>query len=144
MAGHMAATPRPSGVAVRIVLVDDDPDVRVIAADMLRDAGYEVTEAASGSAALDLLAAEGTPAAMVVDVAMPVMTGVELADIVKRNSPTLPVVFMTGYAATSLLPALSRHDVLRKPFQASDLALSVARARRRLSRMATGIRFWRF
>lgn len=128
MVGHMAATPGPSGVAERIVLVDDDPDVRVIAADMLRDAGYEVTEAASGSAALDLLAAEGTPAAMVVDVAMPVMTGVELADIVGRSYPALPVVFMTGYTAPSLLPALSRHDVLRKPFHATDLALSVARA----------------
>ena len=63
-----------------------------------------------------------------VDVAMPLMTGVELANIVKRNYPTLPVVFMTGYAAPSLLPALSRHDVLRKPFLASDLAQSVARA----------------
>ncbi len=128
MAGHMAASAWPSEAAERIVLVDDDPDVRVIAADMLRDAGYEVTEADSGSAALDVLAAKGTPAAMVVDVAMPVMTGVELADIVKRDYPALPVVFMTGYAATSLLPALSRYDVLRKPFQASDLALSVARA----------------
>src|ERR1700744_5019270 len=97
MVGHMAAAPGTSGVAERIVLGDDDPDGRVIAADMLRDAGYEVTEAASGSAALDLLAAEGTPAAMVVDVAMPVMTGVELADIVGRSYPTLPVVFMTGY-----------------------------------------------
>jgi len=126
--GHAAAATPPSEAAERIVLVDDDPDVRVIAADMLRDAGYEVTEAESGSAALDVLAAEGTPAAMVVDVAMPVMTGVELASIVKRNYPTLPVVFMTGYAATNLLPALSRHDVLRKPFQASDLAHSVARA----------------
>lgn len=115
-------------VTDRIVLVDDDPDVRIIAADMLRDAGYEVTEAASGSAALDVLASEGTPSAMVVDVAMPVMTGVELATIVKRNYPNLPVVFMTGYAASSLLPALARYDVLRKPFQAADLATTVARA----------------
>jgi CheY-like chemotaxis protein len=128
METHAAIPARASAAAERIVLVDDDPDVRVIAADMLRDAGYEVTEAESGPAALDLLASDGTPAAMVVDVAMPVMTGVELASIVKRNYPALPVVFMTGYAATALLPALARHDVLRKPFQAADLAMSVARA----------------
>jgi CheY-like chemotaxis protein len=96
---------------------------------MLLDAGYEVIEAASGPAALELLAADDRrTTAMVVDVVMPAMTGVELASIVHSTRPLLPVIFMTGYAAAHVLPTGAGFEVLRKPFQAADLEARVARA----------------
>lgn len=123
-----ATAPPDTANADRVILVDDDPDVRIIAADMLRDAGYDVTEAESGPAALDVLASGWSPSAMVIDVAMPGMTGVELEAVVRDRHPELPVVFMTGYAAMKLLPALASHDVLRKPFQAAELEAAVSKA----------------
>jgi PAS domain S-box-containing protein len=127
--GAADAATRPAGTEERILLVDDDDNVRMIAADMLRDAGYDVTEAESGPAALDILATESRPpAAMVVDVSMPAMTGVELAAIVEREYPAVPVVLMTGYAAAGLLPANSSYSILRKPFQSAELEAKVARA----------------
>jgi PAS domain S-box-containing protein len=125
----MAAAEAEAAPADRILLVDDDPDVRTIAADMLRDAGYDVIDVESGAAALAVLAdGGGSAVAMVVDVAMPAMTGVELAAIVRKSKPALPIIFMTGYAAANILSADQARDVLHKPFQAAELEARVARA----------------
>jgi CheY-like chemotaxis protein len=112
-------------------LVDDDPDVRTVAVSMLESSGYEVIEAASGSAALDHLT-HGSPIdLMVADVAMPGMNGVELAKIVRHTLPALPVVFMTGYAEANLLPTSTRDEVLRKPFAPGELDAVVSRTMKR-------------
>lgn len=117
------------GRNVRVLLVDDDADVRSIAAAMLRDAGHEVVEVASGAAALDALAQSTAPAELLLtDVVMPGMDGVELAAIVRRDWPELAVLFMTGYAGSGLLPADANDHVLRKPFQAVELERRVRQA----------------
>lgn len=121
-------TPSPTA---HILLVDDDPSVRSIAADMLLEAGHPVAEAASAAAALDALAQGSTqPDLILADIAMPGINGLEFAKIVRRTWPSLPVVLMTGYASSSLVGIGDEHDILRKPFQAADL---VARVRRALS-----------
>jgi PAS domain S-box-containing protein len=117
---------------VRILLVDDDADVRSIAAAMLHDAGYEVVEASSGAAALDTLErADSRTGLVVADISMPGINGVELAGIVRRTWPALPVLLMTGYAASGLLRESAEHDVLSKPFQAAELEAKVRQAMRR-------------
>jgi PAS domain S-box-containing protein len=130
-----AAVETTTGHRPRVLLVDDDADVRSIAAAMLEDAGYEVMQASSGAAALDALERADEQAELVlVDVAMPGVNGVELAAIVRRTWPTLPIVLMTGYADSSLLRMGAEHEILRKPFQAAELEakLQQAMARNRI------------
>jgi PAS domain S-box-containing protein len=117
------------GRRARILLVDDDADVRSTAAAMLSDAGYEVSEASSGAAALDALERADSPTELVLaDIAMPGLNGVEFAAIVRRTWPTLPVLLMTGYAHSDLLRKGAEQEVLKKPFQAADLEAKVRRA----------------
>jgi signal transduction histidine kinase/CheY-like chemotaxis protein len=120
-----------------VLLVDDDGDVRSVVATMLVDAGYDVTEASSAATALDALArADGRTEMVVADIAMPGVNGVELAGIVQRKWPELPVLLMTGYADNALLRSATEHEVLRKPFQAAELEAKMqsAIARNRASR----------
>jgi CheY-like chemotaxis protein len=109
--------------------VDDDADVRAITAAMLDEVGYEVVEAASGAAGLDALERADSRADLVLaDIAMPGINGVEFAAIVRRTWPTLPVLLMTGYADSGLLLRSAEHEVLKKPFQATELEASLRRA----------------
>jgi CheY-like chemotaxis protein len=118
-------TERGSGV---ILLVDDDDDVRAVAASMLGEAGYQVIEAGSGGAALECLEQRGEHIAlMIADIAMPGMSGVELAHAARLSRPALPILFVTGFAGAALPPTDSRQDrLLRKPFRATELAAEVA------------------
>ncbi len=116
-------------VCRRILLVDDDADVRSITADMLENSGHQVVQASSGAAALDVLNRAESPVELVLaDLAMPGINGVELAAIVRLTWPALPVLLMTGYADTSLTSPDADHEVLRKPFLAAELAASLQRA----------------
>jgi PAS domain S-box-containing protein len=114
-----------------ILLVDDDSDVRAVAAAMLGEAGYRVIEAGSGEAALECIErCGGRIALMIADIAMPGMSGIELAHAVRRSRPDLPVLFVTGFAGAGLPPMdtqrENRERLLRKPFHAADLAAGVA------------------
>ena len=105
-----------------LLLVDDDTDVRSIAADMLLESGYDVVEASSGAAALEVLErADNRVELILADVVMPGINGVELASIVRRDWPALPVLLMTGYADSGLLRQSGKMDVLRKPFGSAEL-----------------------
>ena len=119
------AAPAATGNA-RILVVDDDEDVRAFLVGSLEGLGYAVTEAASGEAALNRLG-EGAPDLALIDYAMPEMTGAELAKAARGLLPDLPIVFVTGYAESEQLEAaLGRGaPVLRKPFGIADLALAV-------------------
>jgi PAS domain S-box-containing protein len=114
------------GHRARILLVDDDADVRAIAAALLTDAGYDVVEASTGASALDMLErADDTIGLVLADIAMPGINGVEFAAIIRRTWPTLPVLLMTGYADSSLLQNCADHEVLRKPFGTGELEAKV-------------------
>jgi PAS domain S-box-containing protein len=135
--GSRAARPAPAAAAEHggelILLVDDDSDVRAVAAAMLEAGGYQVIEAGGGDAALHCLKRHaGRVALMVADIAMPGMSGIELAQAARRNRPDLPVVFVTGFAGAALPPAENHEDrtdqLLRKPFRAAELVAQVAAA----------------
>lgn len=112
----------------KILVVDDDPGVRKFIVQCLRSLGYIVTEAASGQAGLDRIAAD-RPNLMVVDFAMPGMNGAQVAVQARQASPDLAVLLVTGYAdARSIKDLLKSEAVLRKPFKVSDLAIAVRRA----------------
>jgi signal transduction histidine kinase len=118
-----------------ILLVDDDVLVSDGTAAMLEDLGHAVIEANSAATALDLLAEKPEIDFVITDHAMPEMTGVEFAKVVRARYPDLPIVLATGYAE---LPAGLGADLklprLAKPFLQRDLAQVIAQQRRPIAR----------
>jgi PAS domain S-box-containing protein len=112
-----------------ILLVDDDDDVRAVTAAMLLDAGHTVIEADSGNVALQCLDREQPHVDLLIaDIAMPGMSGGELARAARQSRPELPILFISGFAD------LAAHDegitgmVLQKPFHGEELNAKVAEA----------------
>jgi CheY-like chemotaxis protein len=122
-----AESPRGSGE--QILLVDDEPMVRLLARHLLQSAGYAVTEASDGEEAVAHLEVRGLKADLVVsDVVMPRMNGKALADHLRRTHPRLPVILMTGYSRgmlseSGLLDPAYR--VIAKPFDHATLLTEV-------------------
>jgi CheY-like chemotaxis protein len=99
-----------------ILLVDDDNAVREVTALILRDLGSTVVEVGSGGAALEVLSGEQHVDLVVLDFAMPGMNGIEVARQVQVRVPSLPVLFVTGYADKDALSGVSEGQIVRKPF----------------------------
>jgi signal transduction histidine kinase/CheY-like chemotaxis protein len=120
-----AATP----AGPTIMLVDDEPLVRMVAAEHLIDRGYTVIEAGDAHEALSLL--DGQPIALLItDVGLPGgMNGRQLAEAVREKLPNLDVLFITGYAENAVLNhghlAHGMH-MMNKPFQMDAFAAKVA------------------
>jgi len=112
----------------RIMVVEDDGDVRRFIVECLKTFGYCVSEADSGHVGLDLLQ-KSRPDLLIVDFAMPGMNGAELAQQVRARYGDLPIIFVTGYAD---MDAVERVDgakyLLRKPFEVAGLANIVRNA----------------
>jgi CheY-like chemotaxis protein len=114
----------------RILVVEDEPAVRALAERVLREAGYTVLPAASGLAALEILAAGGTVDAVLTDVVMPDMGGGELAERLRERDPALPILYMSGYTGTEVLRrGLDERGVpfLQKPFSPGSLTAGIRR-----------------
>jgi CheY-like chemotaxis protein len=115
----------------RVLIVDDDPDIREIVMLTLSDEGYEVVTAPHGAAALDR-AAELPPDAILLDMRMPVMDGWAFAAAYRRTpDPHAPVVVMTAAAdAAAWAAQVGAAAVLPKPFQLDALCAAVERITR--------------
>jgi two-component system, cell cycle sensor histidine kinase and response regulator CckA len=115
-----------TGQSERILLVDDEPEVRTTAAHLLRLDGYEVTVAASAEEALELCAAASEPYQLLLtDVVMPGMSGGELSVLVKRRYPETRIVFMSGYTNEEVVRAgvsSSEAEFIQKPFSRQMLS----------------------
>ena len=124
--------PRPAE-GQTILLVDDETPVRAIAARILTRHGYAVIEAGGGEEALAVYRAmDERPDLLLTDVAMPRMSGLELARrLPEERPPAPPVVFMSGYsgASVSTPDALERAaGFLQKPFNSEELLHIVGEA----------------
>ncbi|HEY0183479.1 MAG TPA: ATP-binding protein, partial [Rhodopila sp.] len=112
-------------VPVHVLVVDDDPLISSSTAAMLDDLGHVVTEASSAASALDILRADSKIELVVTDHAMPHMTGLELASLIREEWPWIPVILASGY--TDLLEtdtvSLPR---LTKPYHQAELASCIA------------------
>jgi signal transduction histidine kinase/ActR/RegA family two-component response regulator len=118
----------------RILVVDDDPDVRWIIAQNLQEMGYIVTEVDSGRAALAILEREERCDLMVVDLVMPGLSGLDTLRLARRSRLDLKVLFVSGYADLSRFgDNLGSHALLKKPFQLETLAKAVQTALQQVS-----------
>ena len=106
----------------RLLVVDDEPLVRLGTAEMLRDEGYEVDEADCAETALGFAPFDRF-ACVVTDYLMPGLNGVELANRIKADRPTLPILLLSGFAD---LEAFSALPYVSKPCFGEDLARAVA------------------
>lgn len=114
----MSSLPPNGAKPQRILVVDDEEEVREILADTLEDFGYAVLTAANAEEALRVLACNGGVALVITDVRMPGMSGLELADEVRRRWPGLKVVLISGY----FVPPQAPQRFLKKPFHLKELA----------------------
>ncbi|MBK5552939.1 MULTISPECIES: PAS domain-containing protein [unclassified Pseudomonas] len=116
----------PSAIAGEtVVLVEDDPAVRMLVLDLLNELGYHAHEAEDARAALPLLESDLRVDLLVTDVGLPGMNGRQLAEIARQHRPDLKVLFMTGYAekAAERQGFLEEGmDMVAKPFSIDLLA----------------------
>jgi CheY-like chemotaxis protein len=108
--------------------VDDDPMVVNIVEKILMSGGFKAVSASSGPQALNLLSAMPEVDLLLTDVAMPVMTGVELAGAVRKLRPELPIVLMSGYSDGRERHAACASALLQKPFSTRQLLTLVQTA----------------
>jgi nitrogen-specific signal transduction histidine kinase len=111
----------------RILLVEDDLDLKDMAAETLTGIGLEVITTDSAESALDLLAAEGPFDTLVTDIMLPGISGIELVAKARESEPGLQVLYMTGHSGATG-PRMPRQgdQVLRKPYRPDALRLRVA------------------
>jgi PAS domain S-box-containing protein len=112
-----------------ILVVEDEEDVRAYSVGLLRELGYEVSEAADASAALRFLERQAVDM-LFVDVGLPGLNGRQLADLARQSHPNLVVLYTTGYAKNAIVHngiLDSDVEMISKPFSPDALARSVRR-----------------
>ena len=115
--------------AGKLMLVDDDPDVRAVTVAGLIDAGFDVVEFDSGLAALARFDEHRDVQLLVTDYAMPAMNGIELIQRLRERAPQLPAIVITGYAnPVAALVVPDDLTVLRKPYRVTELVACVMAA----------------
>jgi nitrogen-specific signal transduction histidine kinase/DNA-binding NarL/FixJ family response regulator len=147
--GEMAAGRAPKAMAAETILVvEDEPAVRILVQQTLQQLGYTVLDAGDGDEAIHMVERHAGEIHLVLtDVIMPLMNGRELAVRLEAIRPGIRVVFMSGYTDDVLASqGLSQPEVnfIQKPFSRSDLAekvetvLSAVAGNRSIERTAAG------
>jgi len=118
-----------AGSGETVLVVDDEPTVRMLIVDVLEDLGYTALEAGEGTSALGTLRSDARIDLLITDVGLPGgMNGRQLADAAREHRPDLKVLFITGYAENAVLghghldPGM---HVLTKPFALEALATRI-------------------
>jgi PAS domain S-box-containing protein len=127
--GIQAALPQPAEPGETVLVVDDEPVIRLLIIEVLEELGYATLEAADGRSALRQLETGGRIDLLVTDVGLPGgMNGRQLADAARGRRSGLKVLFITGFAANAAIgngflePGM---DVMTKPFTMNALASKV-------------------
>ncbi|WP_188379887.1 hybrid sensor histidine kinase/response regulator [Oxalicibacterium faecigallinarum] len=126
---QLAAAVAAAGERKTILIVDDEPLVRTVSAEILKDLGYRLIEAEDGPSALKLMALDLQPDLLITDVGLPNgLNGRQLADAIRAQRPNLPVLFITGYAENAVLnhgDLEAGMQILTKPFATDALTARV-------------------
>ncbi len=125
LAEQAAPQAPPLGSGETVLLVEDEPSVRMLIGEVLAELGYTCVEVADGATALPILASKRRIDLMITDVGLPGMNGRQLAEIARQHRPALKVLFVTGYAEHAtvrsgfLAPGM---EMVTKPFALDLLA----------------------
>jgi PAS domain S-box-containing protein len=118
------------GTGETVLVIEDDPAVRLLVLQVLQELGYRAIETADERDAIPILQSEHHLDLLISDVGLPGMSGRRLAEIARESRPHLPVLFMTGYAreatdqAEFLDPGM---EIITKPFAVDELGQRVNR-----------------
>jgi len=121
----------------RVLVVDDEPSVRTVVRMALEKVGYDVLEAENGEQAIETINTGENRLvldAVICDIRMPKMNGVEIVDYFQREYPRVPLIVLTAYPNTDMAVSFMRRglvDYLVKPVEAKKLREVVARAMKR-------------
>jgi len=119
-------------VTGKILVVDDEDDVREVLKLHLEGAGYHILEAENGEVAISVLRSEDNMinvGLILCDIRMPKVNGVECIDFLRREAPGIPVVVVTGYPDTEMATSFMKKgvkDYLVKPVEKEKLLKVVA------------------
>lgn len=115
-----------SSSSLKVLVIDDDDEVRQTLVDMLDVLGHEVVEASSGPAGLAAMSLDNFDLVLL-DFAMPGMNGAEVAREIHRHEAETPIVFVSGYSNTDQLRSVMNSNtmLLRKPFTIDGLKKTV-------------------
>jgi PAS domain S-box-containing protein len=125
---HFASAPR-AGAGETVLIVDDEPSVRMLVAEVLGELGYTALESADGASALQVLRSDTRIDMLVTDVGLPGgMNGRQLADFGRTARPDIKVLFITGYAEKTAMGTEGLESgmaILTKPFAMEGLAARI-------------------
>ncbi|MET0373246.1 MAG: ATP-binding protein, partial [Rhizorhabdus sp.] len=120
----------PEGDGQCVLVVEDDPSVRLLIRDVLEEVGYAAIEAGDGASAIPILASERMIDLMISDVGLPGMNGRQLADMARAHRPELPILFVTGYAENAAIRADFLGEnmaMITKPFSLDELGQKIGK-----------------
>ena len=117
----------------RILVCDDDGDVRALVGTFLRDSGYTVWEANNPALALQILERERPIDLLLVDYAMPEMNGPAVVERAQTCQPGLKTLLITGYAEALHTDGISGIPLLAKPFKVAELSRRISEILNELS-----------
>ena len=118
----------PQGEGQRVLVVEDDPSVRLLIRDVLEEVGYTAIEASDGSSAVPILTSGMAIDLMISDVGLPGMNGRQLAETARAHRPCLPILFVTGYAENAAIRSDflgTNMSMITKPFSLDDLGQKI-------------------
>jgi CheY-like chemotaxis protein len=128
-ARHSPKEEDPLSQGERVLVVEDDPDVRKLTVDMLADLGYDTVEAADGQAAIEVLKRADEIDLLFTDVVLPGgMSGIQIAEEAIEQFPGIKILLTSGYAETVLDqhgPVDENIQLITKPFRKATLAQTV-------------------
>jgi CheY-like chemotaxis protein len=110
-----------------VLLVDDHEDGRELLREFLTMSGFTVESCASGEEALECLSEKGVPGAVITDLSLGAMSGIDLAKEMRTRAPTLPILAVTGHAGFGNEERLFK-EVLVKPVALDALREALGRA----------------
>jgi signal transduction histidine kinase/ActR/RegA family two-component response regulator len=119
---------RPATEPCTVLIVDDDSLVMTGTAAMISDLGHAAVEAHSGAEALELLGSGLKVDVVLTDHAMPMMTGLQLAECIHSRFPGLPIILATGYAELPVDPSTLGIARLAKPCTQLEIAAAIHQA----------------
>jgi signal transduction histidine kinase/ActR/RegA family two-component response regulator len=123
-----ASTDIPLGAGETVMIVEDDPSVRLIVLEVLEELGYTAIEATDARHAIPILQSSRRIDLLVSDVGLPGMNGRQLAEVARETRPDLSVLFITGYAQNAAVRGgFLDHgmDMITKPFAIDALATKI-------------------